>query len=65
MNISLPNGKVVRRSIEEYLFMDESLIDQWYQNMMADDAGEDLETWCTLSEVTITEFSIPETPDSE
>lgn len=40
MIISLPNGKVVHRSVMEYLFMDEEDVHSWYQNMMADDAGE-------------------------
>lgn len=65
MNISLPNGKVVRRSVEEYLFLEDSQMDMWYQNMMADDAGDELDIWSPLSEVTITEFPIPENPETD
>ena len=61
MNISLPNGKVVRRSVEEYLFLEDAQMDAWYQGMMADDLGEEIENpWVTLTEVRITEYKIPD-----
>jgi hypothetical protein len=52
MNISLPNGKVVHRSVEEYLFMDDSKVAAWYQGLMAEDAGEYIESpFSTLKDV--------------
>lgn len=65
MNISLPNGKVVHRSIEEYLFMDDSKIDAWYQDMMADDAGEFVESPFTSLKDVETALHLDNTPDVE
>lgn len=66
MNISLPNGKVVRRSLEEYLFLEDSEMHLWYQNMMADDLGDEVENpFSTLMEVRVTDYNIPDIEETE
>lgn len=64
MIISLPNGKVIHRSISEFLLIDDDEIQVWYQNMVADDCGDFIENpFAKFIDIDVSEFDIPENPE--
>jgi len=61
MIISIGNGKFIHKSVEEYLFLRDEEVDMWYQNMIADDLGDDsLNPFTPFKDIEIINFDIPE-----
>ena len=61
MIISLPNGKFIHKSVEEILSLKDEEIDMWYQNMIADDIGDDsLNPFTPFKDIEVVDFDIPE-----
>jgi|LakMenEpi03Aug12_1017415.scaffolds.fasta_scaffold36335_1 hypothetical protein len=61
MIISLPNGKFLHKSLEEMLSIKDEEIDMWYQNMIADNMGDDsLNPFTSFRDVELMEFDIPD-----
>ena len=61
MIISLPNGKFLHKSLEEMLSIKDEEIDMWYQNMIADNMGDDsLNPFTPFRDVELVEFDIPD-----
>lgn len=59
MIISLPNGKFIHKSLEEYLSLKDEEIDCWYQNMVADDLGDDsINPFTPFKDVELLDFNI-------
>jgi hypothetical protein len=43
MNISLPNGKFISMNIEDWLAIPDDKLDEFYQNCIADDLGDEID----------------------
>lgn len=59
MIISLPNGKHIHVSLEEYLSIKDEDMDLWYKSMIENDLGEEFTNPFTpFKEITIIDYNI-------
>lgn len=66
MIISLPNGKFIHKNIEEFLSIKDEDVDMWYQNMIADDIGDDsINPFTPFKDIEIIDFDIPDINDED
>lgn len=61
MIISIGNGKFIHKSLEEVISLRDEDVDMWYQNMIADDLGDDsLSPFTPFKDVQLLDFEIPD-----